>query len=125
MEEKKLHFHEDEWAKINGSVGDNVQPKDWKKRFDEKRNAIHHARFYGANEDSEVVEFGYKTIRPSADGASTEVFTVTDWGNIKSFISDLLVEEKKEWEHNLLYHINKNVERPDSLISALGLTHNI
>ena len=44
---------------------------------------------------------------------------------VVSHISDLLVEERGKWEHNLLYHINKNVERPDSLISALGLTHNI
>jgi len=69
---------------------------EWEKRFDEKRRSIDDANFYGANDDSEVTEFGYKTKRPSSDESSVEVFTITDWGNIKSFIRTELTKAKAD-----------------------------
>ena len=55
----------------------------WEKEFDEKVNELRQ------DIEGKIVYFGYKVT------IGNEKFTVTDWGNIKKFISQLL-EEKKE-----------------------------
>lgn len=52
--------------------------------FDEKVNELNNPLFED-NVDGYVAEFGYKTTR-KVDGY-TEVFTVTDFGNIKKFLT--------------------------------------
>lgn len=57
---------------------------EWETEFDAKVKELDSPRFLD-NKDGEVAYFGYKTIRVMKN--YREVFTVTDWGNIKSFIA--------------------------------------
>jgi hypothetical protein len=66
------------------------QTETWEKEFDEKVNELRRMMPEGIGE-TKIVDFGYKLSR---DGE--EVFTVTDFGNIKVFIRTLLKEARKE-----------------------------
>ena len=67
------------------------EPMNWEEEFDERR-------FELKNSEGKIVEFGYKCL------VGNEWFTITDWGNIKSFISNLLEEREKEEGCSKLNH---------------------
>jgi hypothetical protein len=61
----------------------------WGKEFDENVNELRRDLAEGDGE-GEVHKFGYKVKR------GNELFTVPDWGNVKSFIRSLLESARKE-----------------------------
>lgn len=54
------------------------------KEFEEKVDELHTTQDFTNGEDGRTYEFGYKTLR------GNEIFTVTDMGNIKNFLSKAL-----------------------------------
>lgn len=61
--------------------------EEWEEEFDKRvppRGLHPSAGDFNENGESEIKEFGYKRL------VGDEIFTVTDWGNIKTFIRTLL-----------------------------------
>ena len=94
--------------------------KTWEKEFDKKVNELR-----SDLGTKKVYEFGYKHAK------GDELHVVVDWGNIKSFISQVLKEREKEiekgyrkwakthlptWEtDNLIHDLMGNPKRPVQL----------
>jgi hypothetical protein len=69
--------------------GMEVEDKEtWRDRFDVHVNELRQETHWGKDIDSPTYYFGYKTQRPS-EGCD-ELFTVTDWGNVKNFFQQEL-----------------------------------
>jgi len=62
----------------------NKEREEWEEEFNEKMNVLR--RDMGTKK---VYDFGYKTQR------GKELFTVTNWGNIKDFIRTILTRERR------------------------------
>lgn len=78
--------------------------KKTKKEFDEKINEVSRETHWGDAQDSPIHDFGYKTQRDD------ELFTITDFSNIKKFIEshftdnrvleEKMKEELQDWGSN-------------------------
>lgn len=69
----------------------NQEPMDWEREFDEKVNELR--QDLGSEE---VHEFGYKYRQ------GDEIFAVTDWGNVKAFISKWLQQEREKERERII-----------------------
>lgn len=63
---------------------------DWEKEFDEKRWELVRWIPTSFEEESPIFEFGYKIV------SNLEMFTITDWGNIKKFIRKTIDSERQK-----------------------------
>ena len=66
--------------------------EEWEKEFDQK---ISELKRDGGTE--EIYEFGYRTIT-----TQNEIYTIPDWGNVKSFIRTLLSSQKEQFATQII-----------------------
>lgn len=69
--------------------------KEIDEKFDEKVKELSNP-FYLDNADGDTADFGYKTLRDN------EIFTITDWGNVKKFLHEAIASAKEEGRREAL-----------------------
>lgn len=67
--------------------------QEWEKDWDKKVNELRNADF----KSEKPVDFGYRYTNAVSD----EIYSATDWGHIKSFISNLLLKQKEQYRKEI------------------------
>lgn len=100
------------------------QTNSWEEEFDRKINDLRNSSdIYPVSDEMDfpVQEFGYKYQR------GNEIFSATDWGNVKKFISKTISQEKEKWVAEKVNEIKelKDAFQKDGLVTSEFVTNYI